>query len=120
MAAAVLTAALGVFALADVLYLDSCERDGEFAMLRACGWADTEVMRLVVAQGAVIAVAGAVPGAATGFALTVAFTGSIPAGLPVAVGVVAVAGVLAAVAGSVVAAGLAVRRSPAGPLAEEG
>ncbi|MFH9008172.1 FtsX-like permease family protein [Streptomyces afghaniensis] len=119
-AAAVLTAALGVFALADVLYLDSCERDGEFAMLRACGWADTEVMRLVVVQGAVIAVAGAVTGAATGLALTVAFTGSIPAGLPVAVGVVAVAGVLAAVAGSVVAAGLAVRRSPAGPLAEEG
>ncbi|MEU1106243.1 ABC transporter permease [Streptomyces tibetensis] len=119
-AAAALTAALGVFALADVLYLDSCERDGEFAMLRACGWADTEVMRLVVAQGAVIAVAGAVAGAVTGLGLTVAFTGSIPPGLPVAVGAVAVAGVLAAVAGCAVAAGLAVRRSPAGPLAEEG
>ncbi|WP_067282132.1 FtsX-like permease family protein [Streptomyces jeddahensis] len=119
-AAAVLTAALGLFALADVLYLDGCERDGEFAMLRACGWADTEVMRLVVVQGTVIGASGALLGAGTGLALTVAFTGSLPAGLPGAGALVAAAGALAAVASSAVAAGLAVRRSPAGPLAEDG
>ncbi|MFC5661704.1 FtsX-like permease family protein [Kitasatospora misakiensis] len=119
-AAAVLTVALGLFSLADVLYLDACERDGEFAVLRACGWADTEVMRLVAVQGTLIGAAGALVGAGTGLALTVAFAGTIPAGLPGAVALVAATGVLAAVAASAAAAAIAVRRSPAGPLAEDG
>src|SRR5690606_225358 len=48
LAAAVTTVALGVLATADALYLNIRERAAELATLRACGWSDAELGRLIV------------------------------------------------------------------------
>ena len=53
------TIALGGLATADVLYLNVRERAGEFAALRAIGWTEGALDRLVSWEGLVIGVTGA-------------------------------------------------------------
>jgi FtsX-like permease family protein len=61
-AAVLLTVVLGAFALAHVLYVGLRERDAELAALRATGWTDRALSRLVLTEGAVLGAVGAVLG----------------------------------------------------------
>ncbi|GAA2350359.1 FtsX-like permease family protein [Streptomyces carpaticus] len=100
LAAVMLTVLLGAFALADVLYVGLRERDAELAVLRATGWSDRALTRLVMAEGALLGAAGAVLGAAAGAGLAAWVVGALPAGvLGTALGA-AVGGVALAVAAS--------------------
>lgn len=86
------TILLGGLATADVLYLNVRERAGEFAALRAMGWTEGALRRLVSWEGLAIGGAGAVVGAAAGVGLAAWFTSDVaPATW--------VAGILAALTG---------------------
>ncbi|MET7338199.1 ABC transporter permease [Nonomuraea sp. NPDC005650] len=103
--------ALGALAVADVLYLGVRERDAELATLRATGWPDRTVARLVMSEGVVIGLLGALAGAALGVAAAVGLAGEL-SGVPM-LGALASAGtaVLLAVLASAVPA-LVARRLP--------
>src|SRR5690606_18565171 len=66
--AVVATLALGLAAVADVLYLNVRERANEFAVLRSSGWPVAALARLVVFEGTALGLLGALPGAALGIA----------------------------------------------------
>ncbi|WP_052684463.1 FtsX-like permease family protein [Lentzea aerocolonigenes] len=68
--------ALGVAAVADVLYLNVRERAGEIATLRATGWSTAAVIRLIAWEGIGIGLIGAVLGTATGLAAIALITGN--------------------------------------------
>ncbi|AKG42936.1 protein of unknown function DUF214 [Streptomyces xiamenensis] len=80
-AAVALTVLLGAFALADVLYVGMRERDAELAVLRATGWSDRALTRLVLAEGALLGAAGAILGAAAGAGLVAWVVGALPTGV---------------------------------------
>ena len=88
------TVALGVLAVTDVVVLNIRERSAEFATLRALGWPESALGRLVIGEALLISVAGSVTGAALGLAAAAAFTGQVPSRLWLA----ALAGILAATA----------------------
>ena len=88
------TVALGVLAVTDVVVLNIRERSAEFATLRALGWPESALGRLVVGEALLIGVAGSVTGAALGLAAAAEFTGQVPWRLWLA----ALAGILAATA----------------------
>ncbi len=87
------TIALGALATADVLYLNVRERAGEFAALRAMGWPETALARVVAWEGLAIGVVGAVVGAALGVGLTGWFASAVPPQLLVMAGAAAMVGV---------------------------
>ena len=58
------TVALGVLAVADVVFLNITERAAELATIRSFGWRDTALARLVITEGAIIGVTGSLAGAA--------------------------------------------------------
>ena len=62
------TVALGVLAVADVVILNIRERSAEFATLRALGWPESALSRLVIGEALLIGVAGSATGAALGLA----------------------------------------------------
>ncbi|WP_027344626.1 ABC transporter permease [Hamadaea tsunoensis] len=68
--AAAITALLGAVSVADVLYVNVRERSAEYALLRATGWADRPLARLVAYEAALIASAGAVAGGVLALGLT--------------------------------------------------
>ncbi|WP_433212556.1 FtsX-like permease family protein [Microtetraspora malaysiensis] len=109
--------ALGALAVADVLYLGVRERDPELAVLRGVGWRGRTLARLVLSEGAVIGLLGALVGAAAGLAAAMALTGEMPK--IVVTGALSAAGlaVLLAVLASVVPAMLAQRLPLAAVLA---
>jgi putative ABC transport system permease protein len=110
--AVIATVALGVAAVADVLFLELRERAAEFATLTATGWDDRALTRLVALEGVAIGACGAVAGAAVGLAAAAAFAGALPGALLATTGAAALAGTaLAGLAGLVPAAAL--RRTPA-------
>jgi ABC-type antimicrobial peptide transport system permease subunit len=116
--ATVATVALGVFAVADVVFLNIRERAAELATLRAFGWRESTLGRLVVTEAAIIGIVGSVLGAALGMAATARFTGQLPAALSVVAGIaVAVGAVMTAVFALVPAQAL--RRLPAARLLAE-
>ncbi|MFI6899442.1 FtsX-like permease family protein [Streptomyces sp. NPDC050256] len=110
-AAGILTAALGAFALADVVYLNVRERDAELAALCATGWSDGELTRLIATEGALLGLAGSVLGAGAGLAATGVFVGTVTGEVAAAAAAVAGCGLLLAVAVSLVPARL-VRDAP--------
>jgi ABC-type antimicrobial peptide transport system permease subunit len=111
--------AMGVFALADVLYLNVRERVHEYTVLRVVGWPERALARLVVTEGLGIGVLGAVCGAAVGLGVTVALVGQ--ARLSVILAAVAAALASSCLAGlaSLVPAALLRRMAPAPLLAAE-
>ena len=112
------TVALGVVAVADVVALNIRERSAEFATLRALGWPESALSRLVIGEALLIGVAGSVTGAAAGLAATAEFTGQVPLRLLVA----ALASILAAAAVTACAAILPaqlLRRLPTAQLLAE-
>lgn len=94
LAAAITTVVLGVFAIADALYLNIRERAAELAALRACGWSDAELGRMVVYEGAVLGTIGVLLGGALGLTIVGWFIGAITA--PAILTTAAVAGAGAA------------------------
>jgi ABC-type antimicrobial peptide transport system permease subunit len=60
--AVVATVALGVLAVADVVFLNIRERAPELAAIRAFGWQESLLSQLVITEGAIIGLAGSVLG----------------------------------------------------------
>jgi hypothetical protein len=116
--AAIATIALGVLAVADVVFLNVRERAAEFATIRAFGWRESALSRLVVTEGAIIGLAGAVAGAVIGLAATVKFTGQLPGALYLTTGVAVAAGALVTAISALLPA-QALRRLPAAKLLAE-
>jgi putative ABC transport system permease protein len=75
------TVALGVLAVADVVFLNIRERAQELAVIRAFGWRESALSRLVITEGAIIGLAGALAGAALGLAVAAQLAGRLPATL---------------------------------------
>ncbi|WP_285733764.1 ABC transporter permease [Kitasatospora phosalacinea] len=109
---------LGALAVADVLYLGLRERAGELAALAASGWRDGELGRLVLAEGCLLGLTGALGGAAAGTAVTAVLAGRLPAPLLATAALVAAGAVLVTVLASLVPAAL-LRRIPLGRLLTE-
>ena len=60
------TVILGVLAVADALLISIAERAPELATLRAFGWPESALRRMVITEGALTRLAGSVAGAALG------------------------------------------------------
>ena len=113
------TVALGVLAVADVIFLSIRERAAELATIRAFGWTETALSRLVISEAAILGAAGSLAGAALGLTAAADFAGRLPPRLLL----VATTATLAGIAVTATAALLpaqALRRLPvAHHLAEE-
>lgn len=62
----VVTLTLGIFGLADVLYLNVRDRAAELASLRATGWPESALNRMIALEGVLIGTAGGLIGAGLG------------------------------------------------------
>jgi hypothetical protein len=113
------TVALGVLAVADVLFLNIRERATELATIRSFGWRESALARLVVTEGAVIGIAGSSVGAALGLAAAAEFAGQLPARMLADAACVAAIGVLVTAAAALLPAQLLHRLPAAHLLAEE-
>ncbi|MER7439700.1 FtsX-like permease family protein [Micromonospora avicenniae] len=119
MAAAAATVLLGAAAVADVLYLNIRDRAAELATLRAVGWTDAALARLVGYEGLALGVTGAVTGAAVGLGGAACMIGALPAELVLVAALVAMAGVLVTTVAALVPTILLRRLRTARLLAEE-
>ncbi|MEU5965786.1 FtsX-like permease family protein [Micromonospora parva] len=117
--AAVVTVLLGAGAVADVLYLNVRDRAAELSTLRAVGWTDTALSRLVGYEGFLIGALGAVAGAGLGLAGAAWLVGALPAALIMVAAAVALGGVLLTCLAALVPAALLRRLPTARLLAEE-
>ncbi len=108
-----------MLAVADVVFLNIRERAAELATLRAFGWRDTVLARLVVTEGAVIGVIGSLLGAGLGLAAAAWFAGHLPTRLVVIAIAALAAGVLITAAAALLPAALLRRLPTAQLLAEE-
>ncbi|MFI1193141.1 FtsX-like permease family protein [Micromonospora sp. NPDC020750] len=117
--AAVATVLLGAAAVADVLYLNIRDRAAELATLRAVGWTDAALTRLIGYEGFLLGALGALAGAALGLGGAAWLVGDLPAALVLVAAVVAAAGVLITCAAALVPAALLRRLPTARLLAEE-
>ncbi len=112
------TVALGVLAVADVVFLNIRERAAELATIRSFGWREGTLARLVITEGAIIGVTGSLAGAGLGLGAAAWFAGHLPARLlPVAAAAVA-AGIVITAAAALLPAAL-LRRLPAAHLLAE-
>ncbi|RKN32770.1 ABC transporter permease [Micromonospora musae] len=118
-AAAAATVLLGAAAVADVLYLNIRDRAAELATLRAVGWTDAALARLIGYEGLALGVAGAVTGAAVGLGGAAWMVGDLPAALVLVAALVAMAGVLVTTVAALVPTTLLRRLRTARLLAEE-
>lgn len=106
---------LGALGVADVLYLDIRENAAELATLRATGWADATISRLLTTQGAILGVAGGLIGAAAGLAGTVTLAGTVPPTLVAAAALAALGAILLSGAAAALIAS-SIRRLPTASL----
>ncbi len=113
--AVAVTIALGVLAVADALLISMTERAAELAAIRAFGWPEAALRRLVITEGALTGFTGSVTGAVLGLAGATVFAGHLPALLFAAAGTAAVAGVLVTCVAALLPAHL-LRRLPAAQL----
>jgi putative ABC transport system permease protein len=98
-AAVVVMVVLGVFGVADVLYLNVRERSSELATLQATGWSRRQVARLITCEGAVLGVVGSLLGAVVGIELVSTFTSeTVSSAIPLAVAALAAGTALGAFA----------------------
>ena len=104
-----------MLAVADALLISINERAPELATIRAFGWSEPTLRRLVITEGALTGIAGSVIGAALGLASAAVFTGQLPLLLLAAAGTAIVAGVLVTCLAALVPAHL-LRRLPAAQL----
>ncbi len=116
--AVIATVALGVLAVADVVFLNIRERAPELATIRAFGWPESALSRLVITEGAIIGLAGSLAGAALGLAAAAQFAGQLPATLYL-IAAAAVAGGLLVTTTAALLPAQALRRLPAAHLLAE-
>ena len=109
------TIALGVLAVADVVFISISERAAELAAIRAFGWRESALSRLVITEGAIIGLAGSLAGAGLGVAAAAKFAGQLPGTLYLIAAVAVVAGVLVTAIAALLPA-QALRRLPAAHL----
>jgi putative ABC transport system permease protein len=112
------TAALGVLAVADVVFLNIRERAAELATMRSFGWRDTALARLVITEGAIIGVTGSLAGAGLGLGAAAWFAGQLPVRLLAIAAAAVAAGIIVTVAAALLPAAL-LRRLPAAYLLAE-
>jgi len=112
------TVALGVLAVADVVFLNIRERAPELAVIRTFGWPESALSRLVITEGAIIGLAGSLAGAALGLAAAAQFAGQLPATLYL-IAAAAVAGGLLVTTTAALLPAQALRRLPAAQLLAE-
>ncbi|HEY7224699.1 MAG TPA: FtsX-like permease family protein [Micromonosporaceae bacterium] len=112
------TVVLGLVAVADVLYLNVRDRAAEFAALRAVGWSDGALARLVTYEGLGMGALAAIVGAAAGLGGAAAFAGSLGQDQIWLAAASALGGALAAGAAAIVPAMLQ-RRLPISALLAE-
>ena len=109
------TILLGAASVADVLFLNLRERAAELATLRATGWDERALGRLVALEGLGIGAIGGLLGALIGLAGAAIFAGAVPVSLMLtALGTATAGALLAAVAALAPSAWL--RRVPLMPL----
>jgi len=113
------TAALGVLAVADVVFLNITERAAELATIRSFGWRDSALARLVVTEGALIGITGSLAGAGFGLAAAAWFAGALPARLLAIAAAAVAAGIIITAAAALLPAALLRRLPAASLLAEE-
>jgi putative ABC transport system permease protein len=113
------TVALGVLAVADVVFLNITERAAELATMRSFGWRDTTLARLVITEGAIIGVTGSLVGAGAGLGAAAWFAGQLPARLLVIAAAATAAGILITATAALAPAALLRRLPTAHLLAEE-
>ncbi|WP_405936066.1 ABC transporter permease [Streptomyces sp. NBC_00726] len=118
-AAVVTMAVLSVVAVGDVLYLGIQERAAEFALLRAVGWGDGVVTRLVLLEGALIGLLGSLTGALLGGAAALWLSPGGWSALALPAGAVVAAGTALSAAAGLVPVLIQRRHPTARLLAEE-
>lgn len=111
----VATIALGMLAVADVVFISISERAAELAAIRAFGWRESALSRLVITEGTVIGLIGSLAGAVLGVAAAAKFAGQLPAALYVIAAAAVGVGVLVTTVAALLPA-QALRRLPAGQL----
>jgi putative ABC transport system permease protein len=109
------TVALGVLAVADVVFLNITERSAELAAIRAFGWRESTLSRLVVTEAVIIGLAGSLAGAATGLGAAAAFAGQAPGRLYLVAAAAVTVGVLVTAAAALLPT-QALRHLPAAQL----
>ena len=117
--AVVATVTLGVLAVADAVVISITERAPELATIRAFGWPERTLHRLVITEGALTGVAGSVAGAVLGLVAAAVFAGQLSPLLFAAAAAAVVAGVLVTCAAALLPAQLLHRLPAAQLLAEE-
>jgi putative ABC transport system permease protein len=113
--AVIATVALGVLAVADVVFLNIRERAPELAAIRTFGWRESTLSRLVITEGAIIGLAGSLAGAALGLAAAAQLAGQLPATLFLIAAAAVVGGLLVTTTAALLPA-QALRRLPAAHL----
>ena len=113
------TVILGVLAVADAVVISITERAAELATIRAFGWPERALHRLVITEGALTGLAGSVAGAAAGLVAAAVFAGQLPPLLFAAAAAAVVAGVLVTCVAALLPAQLLHRLPAAQLLAEE-
>jgi putative ABC transport system permease protein len=113
------TVVLGVLAVADVVFLNIRERAAELATIRALGWRDTALARLVITEGAIIGIFGSLAGAGAGLGAAAWFAGQLPARLLVIAAAAAIVGIIVTATAALLPAALLRRLPAAHSLAEE-
>ena len=112
------TVALGLLSVADSVYLNITERAAELATIRAVGWHEAALSRLVITEGTVIGLAGALAGAGAGLAMAAQLGGGIP-GEVIAVAIIATLAGTAFTALAALLPAQALRRLPTAQLLAE-
>jgi len=79
--AVAITLALAAVAVADVSYLNMRERRADLAVLRAVGWRNRQLGRLITIEGVLIGLAGSAIGTGAGLTVAVLLAGSLPGSL---------------------------------------
>jgi putative ABC transport system permease protein len=113
-----LAVGLAAFSVADVLYMNLRERAAELVTLRASGWREGHLVRMVAVEGLGIGLLGSIPGAAVGIGLS-AVVGGSPGGTALAGLIAAAAGTGVTLLASLLPASLISRMTPPTVLAEE-
>jgi putative ABC transport system permease protein len=88
------TVALGILAVADVIFLNVRERAPELSAIRTFGWHESALSRLVLTEGAIIGLAGSLAGAAIGLVAAAQLAGQFPATLYLIAGAAVLGGLL--------------------------
>jgi putative ABC transport system permease protein len=110
---------LGVLAVADAIFLNITDRAGELAAIRAFGWPESALSRLIITEGAITGLAGSLAGAALGLAAAAVFAGRLPVPLILTAAAAAAAGVLVTAAAALLPARVLRRTAVAPLLAQE-